>query len=430
MLEAGFCRAKNTVSILSKNLIVFGITTVVFWAIGFGLMFGFGGHWQNSAAIDNGFVGLHGFFLSGMDNSPATGNVYQGVYRSLSWAGVPIQAKFFFQLMFAGAAATIVSGAVAERIKFLAFCLFSCFLVGLIYPIVGHWVWGGGWLSHLGFWDFAGSSVVHSVGGWAAFVGVVMLGPRLGKYRDGKSFGLPGHNLALSTLGGLILWFAWFGFNSGSLMAANPAAIGQVLLTTNMAGATGAIAATLTAWKHFKKPDLSVMINGVLAGLVSITASCRYVNIESAALIGVIAGIMIVFLIDTFDNLQIDDPIGAISVHLVCGIWGTLAVGLFAIGPNTMASPNFVPYTDGPSTGLLIGGGLEGLRQLSIQVLGITSIGLFSIFMSGIAWATIRSTVGIRVSQQAELKGLDLSEFGMKAYSDFSLKQDSSQDKY
>ena len=422
MLEAGFCRAKNTVSILAKNLIVFSIATLAFWSVGFGFMYGFGGNWQDSQAIDNGLIGLHGFFLQGADNSTALNGSYFGAYKSLSWSNIPIQVKFFFQLTFAGTAATIVSGAVAERIKFFAFCLFTFFLVGFVYPIAGHWIWGGGWISKLGFYDFAGSTVIHSVGGWAAFTGVIILGPRIGKYKDGHSLGLPGHSLSLSTLGCLILWLSWFGFNPGSLMAAEPKAIGHIILTTNLSAASGMIAATIASWKHFGKPDLSVIINGLLAGLVSITASCRYVNLETSVIIGLLAGVLIVYIVDVFDFFRIDDPVGAISVHLVCGIWGTLAVGLFAVGPGNQIGAHFVPYELGPQTGLIMGGGFRGLQQLLVQIVGIASVGLFSIIYTWLGWTTIKSYLGVRVSSQAEQKGLDISEFGMRAYNDFLIR--------
>jgi ammonium transporter, Amt family len=428
MLEAGFCRVKNTVNILAKNLIVFALTTLVFWAVGFGLMFGFGGNWENSDAMDNGFIGLHGFFLEGLDNSPSIREAYQGVYRSLNWAGIPLQAKFFFQLVFAGIAATIVSGAVAERIKFFAFVLFSLFLSGVGYPIIGHWIWGGGWLSTMGFWDFAGSTVVHSVGGWAALIGTVILGPRQGKYQDNESLALPGHSLPLSTLGCLILWLGWFGFNAGSTLAADPQAISHIILTTNMAAAMGGISATFVAWRYFGKPDLSVIINGILGGCVGITASCRFVSMGSAALIGFISGILIIIAVDILDHLKIDDPVGAISVHLVCGVWGTTAVGLFSVGPQLSSSFNFVPYLQGPGQGLLVGGGIEGLNQLLIQFLGVAAVGLFSILTNWAVWSSIQFLFGVRVSSEAELKGLDLSEHGMQSYSGFVMKGDTHQD--
>jgi ammonium transporter, Amt family len=424
MLEAGFCRAKNTVNILAKNLIVFALVTIVFWIVGFGIMFGFGGSWESSAAADNGLIGLHGFFLEGLDNSPQIGNAYQGVFRSLNGVGIPVQAKFFFQLVFAGVAVTIVTGAVAERVKFIAFIAFSLFLGGIGYPIVGHWIWGGGWLAKIGFWDFAGSTVVHSVGGWAALIGAVILGPRFGKYQDNESLALPGHSLPLSTLGCLILWLGWFGFNAGSTLSADPTAISHLLLTTNMAAAMGGISATVVAWRYFGKPDLSVIINGILGGCVGITASCRFVTIGSAATIGLISGILVIVAVDVFDRLRIDDPVGAIAVHLVCGVWGTAAVGLFSVGPQNGGPFSFAPYLQGPAQGLLVGGGLVGLNQLLVQLLGIAATGLFAILTNWIVWSALQSVLGLRVSREAELAGLDLSEHGMQAYSGFSMKND------
>jgi ammonium transporter, Amt family len=428
MLEAGFCRSKNAANLLAKNLIVFALTTIAFWIVGFGLMFGFGGDWNNPSALDNGLIGLHGFLLSGVDNSPVIGQNYQGAYPALSWAGIPLQAKFFFELVFAGIAATIVSGAVAERIKFFAFVLFSFFLTGFVYPTVGHWIWGGGWLSKQGFWDFAGSTVVHSVGGWAALIGAILLGPRIGKYQNGESLALPGHNLALSTLGCFILWLGWFGFNPGSTMTLEPSAITHILLVTNLAAAMGGIASMATAWRYFGKPDLSVMINGILGGLVSITASCRFVNMGSAAFIGLMAGILIIVAVDVLDRLKIDDPVGAVSVHLVCGVWGTTAVGLFAVGPHKASSFHFVPYRDGPLQGLFVGGGLEGFNQLLIQLLGIATVGLFTVVASWLIWSLLKVTIGLRVARDAELRGLDLSEHGLQAYSGFTFKSDLTQE--
>ncbi|MEN9244021.1 MAG: ammonium transporter [Gloeomargarita sp. DG02_5_bins_242] len=404
MLETGFCRQKNAVNILSKNLIVFALSTVAFWAVGFGIMFGDG----------SPFFGAHGWFLQGADNSPATGAAYQGIFSSLSWAGVPLVAKFFFQLVFAGTAATIVSGAVAERIKFGAFFLFSLLLVGLSYPVTGHWIWGGGWLSELGFFDFAGSTVVHSVGGWAALVGAIMLGPRIGRYQQGKSVAMPGHNLAISTLGGLILWLGWFGFNPGSTLAADAAQISHVTLTTNLAAAVGGIAATLTSWIYFGKPDLSMIINGILAGLVAITAPCDFVNFTSAVVIGLVAGVVVVFSVIFIDNLKIDDPVGAISVHLVGGVWGTLALGLFSVGKGGY---EWLAEVD-IGKGFLLSG---DATQLFHQLTGVVAVGIYTVMFSVLAWGIIRATaVGMRVPPEEELRGLDLGEHGMEAYTGFA----------
>lgn len=402
MLETGFCRQKNAVNVLAKNLIVFALSTIAFWAIGFALMFSDG----------NGFVGSSGgyFLWNVADNSPATGEAYQGIFDSLNWTGVPLAAKFFFQLVFAGTAATIVSGAVAERIKFVDFLIFSLLLVGIAYPITGHWIWGGGWLAKAGFWDFAGSTVVHSVGGWAALMGAAFLGPRIGKYRDGETVALPGHNMSIATLGCLILWLGWFGFNPGSTMAVDPNAIAHIAITTNTAGAFGGVAATITAWLYLGKPDLSMIINGILAGLVGVTASCAWVNVPNSAIIGTIAGILVVFAVTFFDNLKIDDPVGATSVHLVCGIWGTLAVGLFADGPTTGI------YTTGPAAGLLVGG---SFGQLWAQLVGIVSVGGITVLLSTIFWMALKALLGIRVSPAEEAEGLDIGEHGMEAYTGF-----------
>lgn len=407
MLETGFCRQKNAVNVLSKNLIVFALSTIAFWAIGFGLMFSDG----------NSFVGIGGFFLAGADNSPATGDAYQGIFSAISWAGVPLLAKFFFQLVFAGTAATIVSGAVAERVKFVDFLIFSLLLVGIAYPITGHWIWGGGWLAAFGFWDFAGSTVVHSVGGWAALMGAAFLGPRLGKYNaDGSPNALPAHNMSIATLGCLILWLGWFGFNPGSTMSVGDGSlIAHTATTTNIAAAFGGVAATITAWLVLGKPDLSMIINGVLAGLVAITAPTAFVNVGSAAIIGIVAGILIVFSVAFFDRIKIDDPVGATSVHLVCGIWGTLSVGLFAVGGSDAAGALYTADA-GPAAGLFMGG---GFGQLWIQFVGVMAVGGMTVLMSSIFWVALKAILGIRVTEEEEIIGLDIGEHGMEAYAGF-----------
>lgn len=400
MLEAGLCRAKNAVNILAKNFIVFAISSAAFWVIGWGLMFGDG----------NLFVGLQGlFFAGGADNSPAIGDAYTGVYSAISWTGVPLWAKFFFQLVFAGTAATIVSGVVAERIKFISFILFSFFLVGIMYPITGHWIWGGGFLASLGMWDFAGSTVVHSVGGWAALAGALVLGSRLGKYRaDGSVNPIFGHNMALATLGGLVLWFGWFGFNPGSTMGVGDgSAIAHIAVTTNTAAAMAILSSAVVSWLIQKKPDLSMIINGALAGLVAITAPCAFVSVGSAAIIGLIAGVLVVFAVVMFDKLKIDDPVGALSVHLVNGIWGTLAVGLFAVDSITGAATG---------NGLFFGG---GFKLLGSQAIGVVAVGVFTFTVALFIWYIIKQILGMRVSREEELTGLDLGEHGSKAYPDF-----------
>ncbi|HAP36067.1 MAG TPA: ammonia permease [Bacteroidetes bacterium] len=398
LVESGFARSKNTVNILSKNFIVFAISSLAFWAIGWGLMFGNG----------TGLIGLEGLFgIHGADNSPATGDAYSGVYSAMSWATVPLLAKFFFQLVFAGTAATIVSGAVAERIKYISFIVFSFVLVAVMYPVTGHWIWGGGWLASMGFWDFAGSTVVHSVGGWAALAGVLVLGPRIGKFKDGKVNPIPGHNMTSAVTGALVLWLGWFGFNPGSTMAADPEAISRIIITTNSAGIAGILTSTIVAWVVLGKPDLSMTINGLLAGLVAVTASCAYISVESSLIIGAIAGIIVVFAVIGFDKLKIDDPVGALAVHLANGVFGTICVGLFA-------QDQFIPNTTG--NGLFFGG---GTTLLVSQLTGIAAVGTFTFVVSYIVWYLIKITMGIRVSEKEEYEGLDIGEHGMEAYPDF-----------
>ena len=421
MVESGLCRAKNCVNILAKNVIVFALATMSFWILGWGLMFGDGSPW----------LGLKGlFFVSGADNSPALGQAYaamnpfssaayEGVYSAINWTPVPLWAKFFFQLVFAGTAATIVSGAVAERIKFMSFIVFSVLLVGLLYPISGHWVWGGGVLAagmaeqglHAfchSFRDCAGSTVVHSVGGWAALTGALILGPRLEKFRpNGAIRPVMGHNMTSVALGVLILWLGWFGFNPGSTMSVgNGSALAHVLVATNLSAVTATLSAALTAWLLLKKPDLSMILNGCLAGLVAITAPCAFVSFGSAALIGFIAGVLVVFGVLGFDRLRIDDPVGALSVHLVNGVWGTLAVGLF--------------YNEAIATDVAgLATGLSRAAQFAQQFKGVVLVGLFTVVLSTLFWLLIRSVMGLRVSREEELAGLDLGEHGNEAYPDF-----------
>jgi Amt family ammonium transporter len=407
-VESGFCRAKNCVNILSKNFIVFAVTTLFFWALGWGIMFGNG----------NDYIGKEGlWFLSGADNSPASGDDYQGAYSGIAWATVPLEAKFFFQLVFAGTAATIVSGAVAERIKYLSFIVFSAFMAIAIYPVVGHWIWGGGWLGSGGFLDFAGSTQVHSIGGWAALVGVYMLGPRIGKYGpDGKPRALPGHNMLAATIGCLILWLGWFGFNPGSTMSVMPEAISHICVTTNTAAALATLSATATCWMMLGKPDIGMTLNGCLAGLVGITASCAYVSVPSAAIIGAIAGVLVVFSVIFFDRIKADDPVGATSVHLACGVFGTLCVGLFAEEKYLFDMMGL--SKDSYSPGLFFHGGTE---QLMIQIKGIVATGIYVVLASTIFWAIIKATVGMRVSREEEMEGLDTGEHGNEAYHGFVL---------
>ena len=400
MVESGLCRAKNTVNILAKNFIVFAIASFSFYLIGWGLMFGNG----------SPLMGLEGlFFAGGADNSPAIGNAYNGAYAALNWTGIPLWAKFFFQLVFAGTAATIVSGAVAERVKFISFIVFSFILVGIMYPLTGHWIWGGGFLQTMGMFDFAGSTVVHSVGGWSALAGVILLGARYGKYRaDGSVNPIMGHSMSLVTLGGLVLWFGWFGFNPGSTMGVGDgSAIAHIAVTTNTAAAMAILSSAVTSWLVQKKPDLSMIINGALAGLVAITASCAFVSVGSSAVIGLIAGVLVVLAVLFFDKMKLDDPVGALSVHLVNGVFGTLAVGLFAQDKITGTATG---------NGLFFGG---GLKLLWAQTAGVVAVGVFTFIAAFAVWYAIRALLGLRVSREEELAGLDIGEHGMKAYPDF-----------
>ncbi|MCQ9205200.1 MAG: ammonium transporter [Omnitrophica bacterium] len=385
MVETGFTRAKNACNIMMKNLMDFSVGAIAYWAIGFGVMFG---------ASAFGLFGSDGFFLSAAN--PSTG---EGQWQFAFW---------MFQVVFAATAATIVSGAMAERTKISAYLWYSVFVSAIIYPVVGHWIWGNGWLAARGMIDFAGSTVVHSVGGWAALAGAIMLGPRLGKYsKDGSSRAIPGHNIPLAALGVFILWFGWFGFNAGSTTAGTNLSIAVIAVTTNLAAAAGAICAMFIAWIKFGKPDTSMALNGALAGLVAITAGCANVSPLGAIMIGAIGGILVVFSVEFIDKvLHIDDPVGAISVHGVCGAWGTLAVGLFA------------QEAYGGTNGLFFGGGIS---QFITQVIGVVSVFVW-VFGAALAlFGIIKATVGLRVSKDEELKGLDIGEHGMEAYSGFQI---------
>lgn len=405
MVESGFARVKNTVNILSKNFIVFAVSSLGFLVLGWGLMFGDG----------NGFIGLNGLFMaSGADNSPAIGDAYQGVYSAISWTGVPLWAKFFFQLVFCGTAATIVSGAVAERIKYISFIVFSLVLTMVVYPIVGHWIWGGGWLAEMGFLDFAGSTVVHSVGGWAALAGIIVLGPRFGKYGPGGKINpIPGHNMPIATIGLFVLWIGWFGFNPGSTMSANPASISHILMTTNTSAIAAVLTSTAASWLIMGKPDLGMTINGCLAGLVAITAPCAFVSVTSALIIGAIAGVIVVVAVRFFDRAKIDDPVGATSVHLVCGVLGTVFVGLFS-----QSSISGMEGTDG----LFFGG---GWNLLGVQALGAVSVAGFVFGGAMLVWLLIKVTLGVRVSLKEEIEGLDIGEHGNQAYPEFVIRRPS-----
>lgn len=379
MVETGFTRSKNAGNIIMKNLMDFSVGSVVFWLIGFSIMFG---------PTIGGLIGKLDFFTLGN---------YGGLELN-----IPKETFLIFQTVFCATAATIVSGAMAERTKFVSYLIYSLVISAVIYPIVGHWIWGGGWISELGFHDFAGSTVVHSTGGWAALMGAIVIGPRIGKYtKDGKVKVIKGHSLTLGALGVFILWLGWFGFNPGSTLAGtDTVAISHIFITTNLAGAMGSIVAMLVSWAKYKKPDVSMTLNGVLAGLVGITAGTDVVDAFGAVIIGAAAGIIVVYAIELFDNvLKIDDPVGAISVHGICGALGTIMVGLFS--------------TDG---GLLYGGG-AGL--LITQLVGVVAVGLWVCLTSFALFKAIDFTVGLRVSDEEEIEGLDKREHGADSYADF-----------
>lgn len=392
-VESGFARSKNTVNILSKNFIVFAVSSLGFMLLGWGLMFG----------GDNPVIGTENLFI--------LGNANLDFYADTLTSNVPFWGKFFFQLVFCGTAATIVSGAVAERIKYISFIVFSFVLTLVIYPIVGHWVWGGGWLAQLGFLDFAGDTVVHSVGGWAALAGAMLLGPRHGKYdKNGKPNAIPGHNMSLAVIGLFVLWLGWFGFNPGSTMSfQNPGDVMHILVTTNTAAIAAVLTATATAWIFIGKPDLGMTINGCLAGLVAITGSCAFVSVTSSLIIGAVAGVIVVFAVLFFDRIKIDDPVGATSVHLVCGIFGTICVGLFAKeGVTSLSTEN----------GLFYGG---GFKLFGVQLLGVVAVGALVFVASALVWLLLKKAVGIRVSLNEEIQGLDIGEHGNSAYPDFAI---------
>ena len=389
MVETGFTRAKNAGNIIMKNLMDFCIGTPAFWLIGFGLMFGAG----------NGIIGK----IGGIASEANYGN---GMLPD----GVPFWAFLIFQTVFCATSATIVSGAMAERTKFSSYCIYSLIISLIVYPISGHWIWGGGFLSEMGFHDFAGSCAVHMVGGVAAFVGALILGPRIGKYsKDGKSKAIPGHNLTVGALGVFILWFCWFGFNGGSTISMEGDAIvsaGKIFVTTNLAAAVATITVMLLTWILYKKPDVSMSLNGTLAGLVGITAGCDTVSPVSAAIIGIASGFIVVFGIEFIDKvLKVDDPVGAVGVHGLCGAFGTLAVGLFSDGAGT------------DWKGLLTGGGVHGFF---VQLTGMAVTIVWVAVTMTIAFQIIKHTIGLRVTAEEEIAGLDAKEHGLaSAYGDF-----------
>jgi Amt family ammonium transporter len=383
MVEAGFIRAKNTCNILTKNFMDYSIASIMFFLVGYALMFGEG----------NGLVGASGW---GMVDAPNP-------------SGVQIYAFWFFQAAFCGAAATIVAGGMAERMKFGAYLMYTVIISALIYPIIGHWIWGGGWLAELGFGDFAGSTVVHATGGWAAFIGTILLGPRIGKFGPaGEPRAIAGHNIPLASLGVFVLWFGWFGFNPGSTVAVGDgAALSLVAMNTNLAAAAGAVTAMITICILGGKPDLSMTMNGGLAGLVAITAPCAFVEPWAAVVIGLVAGVIVVLGVRLLDRIRVDDPVGAVPVHGMNGIWGTLAVGLFGQEALGLAGD-----------GLLYGG---GFAQLATQALGTFAVTAFVIVTMGGVFLAIRHTVGLRVSRAEELRGLDIGEHGMESYAGFQI---------
>ena len=378
-LEIGLTRQKNTINILFKNFFVITVGLLLYCIGGFNLMY---------PGFEDGDMGILKFAGLGIA-APEGGMGFGYADGGYTW-----WTDFLFQGMFAATAATIVSGAVAERIKLSGFMLFSIFYVGLVYPIVGSWKWGGGFLDALGFYDFAGSTLVHSVGGWGALITIYLLGARIGKFdKDGKPNALPGHNLPIASAGVFILWLGWFGFNGGSVLSADPELTSLTLVTTSLAAAAGGVAAAFFSNVLYKNFDLTMFMNGVLGGLVGITAGADQMSPTDAILIGLIAGIIVVLGISLIDKLKLDDPVGAVAVHLICGIWGTLAVGIF--------------------------GALAGIDQLIAQLIGIGVVGAFCVLSSFIILFIVKATTGLRVDKEEEVNGLDLSEHGMEAYGDF-----------
>ncbi|MEM7151552.1 MAG: ammonium transporter [Myxococcota bacterium] len=375
-LEIGLTRSKNTVNILFKNFLIVAIGLLTYAGIGFSLMY----PGEDFAGQFFGFAGL------GL-TAPANGMTLE--YAS---GGYTYWTDFLFQGMFAATAATIVSGAVAERIKLSSFLVFSTLFVSLAYPIVGMWKWGAGWLDAAGFHDFAGSTIVHSVGGWGALAGIIVLGPRIGKYVDETIRPIPGHSMPMATLGAFLLWFGWFGFNGGSVLSASPADISLVCVTTSLAAAAGVMGASVTSWFIQKQPDLSMALNGALAGLVGITAGADVVSPGASVIIGAIAGVVVVCSVIGLDKARLDDPVGAVSVHLVCGIWGTLAVGIFGEGKDFIA-----------------------------QLTGVAATGAFCFPVAYALMRGLKATIGLRVSEEEERQGLDHSEHGMESYAGFQI---------
>ncbi len=379
-LEAGLTRSKNTVNILFKNTLIPAIGLLTYAWFGFNLMY------------PGEFNGIFGFAGFGLPFPTVAGGSLDLAYNE----GYTYWTDFLFQGMFAATAATIVSGAVAERIKLHSFLVFSAIFVGLVYPVVGSWKWGGGWLDSMGFYDFAGSTLVHSVGGWGALVGAIMLGARKGKYVNGKINPIPGHSMPLATIGVFLLWLGWFGFNGGSVLSADPALVSLTLVTTCIAAAAGIVGAMAATWIISKKPDLSMVLNGCLAGLVGITAGADQMGLGSSFWIGLIAGGLVVVSVMMIDKVRVDDPVGAISVHLVCGIWGTLAVGIF--------------------------GAMAGWKQFVTQLIGVGAYGVTTAVAALIIFSIVKMTMGLRVSEEEEDEGLDVGEHGLEAYPDLQMR--------
>ena len=380
-LESGLTQSKNTVNILFKNVSILAIGLLTYTICGFNLMY------PGEAWVFGKWFGFAGWGVSSPEGAAGLIAYADGNYTY--WT------DFLFQGMFAATAATVVSGAVAERIKLKSFLIFSVIFVGFVYPFLGSWKWGAGWLDEMGFYDFAGSTLVHSVGGWGALMGAILLGPRLGKYDNGRIKAIPGHSMPLATIGVFLLWLGWFGFNGGSVLSADPGPVSYVLVTTSLAAAAGVIGAMIMSEVIQKKPDLSMVLNGSLAGLVGITAGADTVSVLSAIIIGFIAGLLVVVAVIFIDTkLRIDDPVGALSVHLVCGIWGTLAVGLFSTNPE---------------------------HSFVVQLIGVVAYGAVAATAAFVIFAVLKATIGIRVSQDEEKQGLDIGEHGMESYAGFQI---------
>lgn len=380
LLEIGLTRQKNTINILFKNIFIITMGLLLYCLLGFNLMY---------PGEFNGFIGFAGFGLS----SPLVDGSLDLAYSE----GYTYWTDFLFQGMFAATAATIVSGAVAERIKLNSFMIFVILYIGIVYPIAGSWKWGGGFLDEMGFYDFAGSTLVHSVGGWAALVAIWLLGARIGKFKDGKIGAFPGHNMPFATAGVIILWLGWFGFNGGSVLSADPELTSLTLVTTCLAAAAGGVASFIFSTILYKNYDITMFLNGILGGLVGITAGADQMSPTDAILIGAIAGVIIVLGVALIDRIRLDDPVGAVAVHLICGIWGTLAVGIF--------------------------GNLAGWDQFINQLIGVACYAAICIAGSFIIFYLLKLSIGIRVSAKEETEGLDIHEHGMDAYPDFGLKQ-------